>query len=89
MAEPLQNLLMTVKVVALEKVSFSDTQIPKAVSYTMTVNDKRYLLNRDNLLQPIQMQLSKKLKTFSELFFAFLKSISNFKYLPKKNDSRS
>ena len=55
----------------------------------MTVNDKRYLLNRDNLLQPIQMQLSKKLKTFSELFLAFLKSISNFKYLPKKNDSRS
>ena len=55
----------------------------------MTVNDKRYLLNRDNLLQPIQMQLSKKLKTFSEFFFAFLKSISNFKYLPKKDDPRS
>ena len=55
----------------------------------MTVNDKRYLLNRDNLLQPIQMQLSKKLKTFSELFFAFLKSIPNFKYLPKKNDPRT
>ena len=31
MAEPLQYLLITVKVVALEKVSFSDTQIPKAV----------------------------------------------------------
>ena len=31
MAEPLQNLLMTVKVVPLEKVSFSDTQIPKGV----------------------------------------------------------
>ena len=55
----------------------------------MTVNDKRYLFNRDNLLQPIQMQLSKKLKTFSEFFFAFLKSISNFKYLPKKVDPRS
>ena len=55
----------------------------------MTVNDKRYLLNRDNLPQPIQMQLSEKLKTFSEFFFAFLKSISNFKYLPKKDDPRS
>ena len=32
MAEPLQYLLITVKVVALEKISFSDTQIPKAVS---------------------------------------------------------
>ena len=31
MAEPLQYLLGTVKVVALEKVSFSDTQNPKAV----------------------------------------------------------
>ena len=28
---PLQNLLMTVKVVALEKVSLIDTQISKAV----------------------------------------------------------
>ena len=31
MASPLQDLLITVKVVALEKVSFSDTQNPKAV----------------------------------------------------------
>ena len=28
----------------------------------MTVNDKHYLLNRDSLPQPIQMQLSQKLK---------------------------
>ena len=31
MAEPLQYLLITLKVVALKKVSFSDTQNPKAV----------------------------------------------------------
>ena len=31
MAEPLQYLLSTLKVVALEKVSFSDTQNAKAV----------------------------------------------------------
>ena len=31
MVEPLQYLLITVKVVALEKVSFSDTQNPNAV----------------------------------------------------------
>ena len=31
MVEQLQYLLITVKVVALEKVSFSDTQNPKAV----------------------------------------------------------
>ena len=31
MAEPLQHLLITVKVVALKKVSFSDKQNPRAV----------------------------------------------------------
>ena len=31
MAVPLQYLLITVKLIALEKVSFSDTQNPKAV----------------------------------------------------------
>ena len=56
---------------------------------TLTANDKDYLLNRDNLTQPIQMQLSQKQKTFSEFFFAFLKSILNFKHLPKKDDPHS
>ena len=36
--------------------------------------------------KPIQMKLSQKQKNFSEFFFAFLKSILNFKYLPKKGD---
>ena len=53
---------------------------------TLTVDDKHYLLNRDNLTQPIQMQFSKKEKTFSEIFFAFLNSLLNFKHLPKKDD---
>ena len=53
---------------------------------TLRVNDKHYLLNRDNLTQPIQIQLSQKQKIFSEFFFAFLKSILNFKHLPKKDD---
>ena len=55
----------------------------------MTVNDKHYLLNRDNLTQPIPMQLSEKQKTFSEFFFAVLKSILNFKHFPKKDDPSS
>ena len=53
---------------------------------TLKVNDKHYLLNRDNLTQPIQMQLSQKQKTFCRFFFPFLKSILNFKHLPKKDD---
>ena len=56
---------------------------------TLTVDEKHYLLNRDNLTQPIQMQLSQKQKTFSEIFFAFLKSILNFKHFLKKDDPHS
>ena len=56
---------------------------------TLRVNEKHYLLNRDNLTQPIQIQLSQKQKTFSQFFFAFLKSILNFKHLPKKDERHS
>ena len=51
---------------------------------TLTVDDKYYLFNKDNLTQPIQMQLSKKQEKFSEIFIGFLKSILNFEHLPKK-----
>ena len=56
---------------------------------TLTVHDKHYLFNRDNLTQTIQIELSEKQKTFFEFFLAFLKSILNFKHLPKKDDLRS
>ena len=52
----------------------------------LTGDDKSYLFNRDKLAQPIQMKLYQKQKTFFEFFFAFLKSILNLKYLPKKYD---
>ena len=47
---------------------------------TLTADGKYSLCNRENLPQPIQMQLSKKQRTFSELFASFLKSTSNFKH---------
>ena len=53
---------------------------------TLTVDGKHYLLHRDNLTEPIQIQLYQKQKTFSEFSFAFLKFIINYKYLPKKDD---
>ena len=55
----------------------------------LTVDDKHYLFNRDNLAQPIHMVLSEKQKTFSQFFFAFLKSILNLKHFPKKGDPHS
>ena len=56
---------------------------------TLTVKDKHYMLNRDNLTQPIQIQLSQREKTFCEFFFTFLKSILHFKHLQKKGDPHS
>ena len=77
------------KLVPLEKVSFSDTQILRLFVNTLTVDEKHYLLNRGNLSQTIQIQLSQNQKTFFEFFLPFLKSILNFKHLPKKDDPRS
>ena len=56
---------------------------------TLAVNDKQYLINRDNLIKPIQIQLSQKQKILSQFFFAFVKCILNFKHLPKKDDTHS
>ena len=77
------------KLTALERVFFSDTQNPNLFVTTLTVNDKHYLLNRDNLTLPIQTQLSQKQKNLSEFFFVFLKSTSYFKIFTKKDDPRS
>ena len=64
----LQYLLITVNVVPLENLCFSDKQILRLFVNTLIVDDKLYLLNRDNLMQPIQMQLYQQQKTFSEFF---------------------
>ena len=56
---------------------------------TLTINEKHYLLPRENLTQTIQIQLSQKQKTFFEFFFSFLKPILHFKHLPNKDDPHS
>ena len=56
---------------------------------TFTADDKYSPLNRDNLTQPIQNQLSQKEKTFSEFFCEVLKSKLNFEHFQKKVDPRS
>ena len=55
----------------------------------MNANDKCSLPNRKNLMQPIHMQWSQKLKTFSLFFSAFSKSRLNFEHFPKKDDAHS
>ena len=56
---------------------------------TMSAVDKCSLPNRDNLMQPIHMELSQKLKTFSRYFNVFSKSRLNFEYFQKKDDAYS
>ena len=89
MKAPLEYLLITVKVVALEKSHLVIHKILRLFVNTLAVDEKHFLLNRDNLTQPIQIQLSQKQKAFSQFLFAFLKSILNFKHLPKKDDPHS
>ena len=55
----------------------------------MSSIDKCSLPNRDNLMQPIHLQLSQKLKSFSEFFPAFSKSKVNFEHFRKKDDAHS
>ena len=40
-------------------------------------------------MEPIQMKISEKEKTFSEFFFAYLSAILNLKNLPTKDDPDS
>ena len=57
---------------------------------TLTADDKYSLLNKDNLAQPIQMQLStkkkkkKKKNAISHRLIAFLESRSKSKHFEKK-----
>ena len=51
---------------------------------TLSEDDKYCLLYNDNLLQPIQILLSQKQKTFSQFFSPFLKSTLNFEHFEKK-----
>ena len=56
---------------------------------TLSTNGKYFPLNGENLMQPIQMQLSQKPKTFPQFVAAFLKTSLNFEHFQRKNDSHS
>ena len=55
----------------------------------MSAVDKCSLPNTDNLMQPIHIQLSQKLKTFSRFLNIFSKSRLSFEYFEKKDDAHS
>ena len=82
--EPLPYLLITVKAIQFEKVSIVICKILGLFLNPLTADNKYSLLNRANLLQHFQMELSKKRKTFCLFFsFAFSKFKFRFEYFQK------
>ena len=61
-------------------------KISRLFPNTLSADGKYSLLNRDNLTQSIQMQLSRKQKTFSDFVSAFSKSSLNVKFFFKKDE---
>ena len=52
----------------------------------MGADDKYSVRNSENFREPIQMQLSKNLKTFAQHFAQFVQSTSNFRHFGKSDD---
>ena len=84
MAAPLPHLLIAVKEIVLQKLSVSDMQNLKTLSEHSECRWQVFSFKRDNLMKPIEMQVSPKQKTFSEFFAAFLQSRLNFELFQKK-----
>ena len=55
----------------------------------MSAVDKCSLPNRDNLMEPIHMHLSQKLKTSSQFFGPLSKFRLNSEHFQKKDDAHS
>ena len=60
-------------------------KISRVFVTTFSAVDKYSLPNREYLMQPIQIKLSQKQKTFPWLFSAFSKSKLNFEHFQKKD----
>ena len=56
---------------------------------TLSGDGQYSLLDRENLTQQIHMELSPKVKTFSEFFSSFLISSLNFQHFQNKDDPHS
>ena len=65
------------------------SEILRPLFNLLTQDDKYCLGDRENLLEPIEMQLSKNRQIFSDAFTAFLKSTFDYEHFEKKDDSHS
>ena len=86
---PLPYLLISVTEMSYKRSLLVIWKISRPFINTLSADGKYSLLKRDNLRHPIQMQLSRKGKTSSKSFWAFLKSSLNFVHFQTKDCSHS
>ena len=84
MRASLSSLVITVKVIELQKSLLDTWKFFRTFLNTLTADDRYSLISKDKWMQTIQMHLSQKPKIFSELFGAFLESAFNFEHFQKK-----
>ena len=68
--------------IELENIGLSVSKMLGVFVKKLTADGKYSFPNREELLQPVQLQLSTK--RFSEFFVAYLKSKSNVEHVEKK-----
>ena len=65
------------------------SELLRQIVNTLTADYMYYRWNRESLWQRVPTQISRKLKTFSGFFIAFLKSTLNLEYFERKDQSQS
>ena len=66
---PLPYSMIPVYAIQVGKVSLTDMQVFRLFANSLTPDNNYSILNRDNIYQHFQMQLSQKPKIFSQFFF--------------------
>ena len=80
---------MTLGKMESKNVSLLISEMFRLFLNTLTADDKYSLGNSENLLQPTQIQLSKKQKTFCQFFSPFVKSTLNLEYFFQKDERKT
>ena len=82
----LPNLLITEKKFESEKSLLVICKVWSLFVNTLVTDEKYSFLYRNNLMQPIHMELSEREKSFFLIYFELLKSILNLEHLEKKDE---
>ena len=76
--------VITVKVIELQKSLLDTWKFFRPFLNTLTTDEKDSLNSKDKWMLTIRMQLSQKLKIFSQFFSAFFESVLNFDHFQIK-----